>query len=468
MAITVGSTSSSTSALFSAAGIGSGLDVNTLVSQLVAAKKKPQQDQITSQVNQANTQISALGQVSAALAALQSALSPLGDGTALGAQTVAVGDSTVLSATSRTGAVNGSYSIVVSQLATSMKASSGAFTDSTTAVGTGTLTIAVDGAQMNLSIDSAHASLASIRDAINNASDNPGVSATIVTGTDGAHLVLRGTRTGAANGFSVSSSGGDGGLAALNYDPNASSGNGLSVIDTAQDAQYTIDGLAGHSAGNTVSTAIDGLTLNLAAVGSSTVTVSSDTSKATNAITNLVNTYNSFIGIYQNLTKYDATTGTAGALIGDATLNSIKSTLSSLIGGTSNGATLSDIGVTVQVDGTLKIDSGKLASAVSGTGTGASLPSLLNGSDGLVAKFTSALNKWIGTDGILGTRTDGLNKQLSDLQDSQTALDNRMDALTTRYTAQFTALDTLMTKLNSTSSYLTQQFDALTAASKSK
>jgi flagellar hook-associated protein 2 len=466
MAITVGSTSSSTSALFSAAGIGSGLDVNTLVSQLVAAKKKPQQDQITSQVNQASTQISALGQVSAALSALQSAISPLGDGTALGAQTVAVGDNTVLSATSRTGAVNGSYSIVVSELAASMKASSGAFTDSTTAVGTGTLTIAVGDAQMNLSIDSAHASLASIRDAINNAPDNPGVSATIVTGTDGAHLVLRGTRTGAANGFTVSSSGGDGGLAALNYDPSASTGNGLTVIDAAQDAQYTIDGLAGHSAGNTVSTAIDGLTLNLAAVGSSTVTVSSDTSKATNAITNLVNTYNSFVGIYQNLTKYDATTGTAGALIGDATLNSIRSTLSSLVGGSSNGTSLSDIGVTVQLDGTLKIDSGKLAGAVSGTG--ASLPSLLNGSDGLVAKFSSALNNWVGTNGILGTRTDGLNKQLSDLQDSQTALDNRMDALTTRYTAQFTALDTLMTKLNSTSSYLTQQFDALTAASKSK
>jgi flagellar hook-associated protein 2 len=333
-------------------------------------------------------------------------------------------------------------------------------------VGTGTLTIAVGDAQMNLSIDSAHASLASIRDAINNAPDNPGVSATIVTGTDGAHLVLRGTRTGAANGFTVSSSGGDGGLAALNYDPSASTGNGLTVIDAAQDAQYTIDGLAGHSAGNTVSTAIDGLTLNLAAVGSSTVTVSSDTSKATNAITNLVNTYNSFVGIYQNLTKYDATTGTAGALIGDATLNSIRSTLSSLVGGSSNGTSLSDIGVTVQLDGTLKIDSGKLAGAVSGTG--ASLPSLLNGSDGLVAKFSSALNNWVGTNGILGTRTDGLNKQLSDLQDSQTALDNRMDALTTRYTAQFTALDTLMTKLNSTSSYLTQQFDALTAASKSK
>lgn len=464
MAITVGSTSSS-SALFSAAGIGSGLDVESLVSQLVAAKKKPQQDQIDSQTSKAQTQISALGQVSAVLAALKSAVSPLSDGSALAAHAVAVGDADVLSATARTGAVNGSYSLVVSKLAGAMKASSGAFTDSSTTVGTGTLTIAVGSAQMSLDIDSAHASLASIRDAINNASDNPGVSATLVTGTDGAHLVLRGTRTGAANAFSVSSSGGDGGLAKLNYDPNASSGNGLSVIDPAQDAQYTIDNLPGHSAGNTVSDAIDGLTLNLAAEGTSTVTVSSDTAKATSAVTNLVSTYNSFIGIYKNLTRYDASTGSAGALIGDATLSSIKGTLAAVLGGSANDSTLSDIGVSLQVDGTLQVDSGKLSSAING-GTG--LPSLFGGTDGLGAKLNSALDSWVGSKGILQTRSDNLTKQLSDLTDRQTELDSRMTALTTRYTRQFSTLDTLLTKLNNTSSYLTQQFDALTAANKNK
>jgi len=465
MAINVGSTSSS-SALFSAAGIGSGLDVNTLVSQLVAAKKKPQQDQIDNQTSKTQTQISALGQVSAALSALQSALGSLSDGSALAAHSIAVGDTDVLSATARTDAVNGSYKIEVTKLAGAMKASSGAFTGSDATVGTGTLTIAVGDKQMSLDIDSSHASLAQIRDAINKSTDNPGVSATIVTGTDGAHLVLRGTRTGTDNGFSVSASGGDGGLSALSYDPNAASGNGFTVIDPAQDAEYTIDGLPGHSAGNTISTAIDGLTLNLAAEGISTVTVSSDTAKATSAVTNLVNTYNSFIGIYKNLTRYDATTQTSGALIGDATLNSIKGTLAAVMGGTANGGTLSDIGVSLQLDGTLSLDSGKLSDALSDGG--ATVGSLFGGGDGLAAKLNGALDKWVGSDGILGTRTDNLNKQLSDLGDRQSDLDSRMDALTTRYTRQFSTLDTLLTKLNSTSSYLTQQFDALTAASKSK
>lgn len=465
MAINVGSTSSS-SALFSAAGIGSGLDVDTLVSQLVAAKKKPQQDQIDNQTSKAQTQISALGQVSAALAALKSALSPLSDGSAMAAHSVAIGDSDVLSATARTDAVNGTYKIEVTKLAGAMKASSGAFADSDATVGTGTLTIAVGDKQMSLDIDSAHASLAQIRDAINKSSENPGVSATIVTGTDGAHLVLRGTRTGTDNGFSVSASGGDGGLSALSYDPNAASGNGFTVIDPAQDAEYTIDGLPGHSAGNSISTAIDGLTLNLAAEGTSTVTVSSDTAKATSAVTNLVNTYNSFVGIYKNLTRYDAATETSGALIGDATLNSIKSTLAAVMGGAANGSTLSSVGATLQLDGTLSLDSGKLSEALSGGG--AAVSSLFGGDGGLAGKLGSALDKWVGSDGILETRADNLNKQLSDLDDRQSELDSRMQALTTRYTRQFSTLDTLLTKLNSTSSYLTQQFDALTAANKNK
>lgn len=463
MAITVNSTTPTTG-LLTSMGVGSGLDVATLVSQLVAAKKAPQQNQITSQAASANTQLSALGQINAALSALQSAMASISDGSAFSAHSVTSSDTDVLNATATGTAVAGSYKIEVTQLASALKASSGAFTDSSTQIGTGTLTITVGGQAMNLSVDGSHGSLASIRDAINNASDNPGVSATIVNGTDGAHLVLSGTRTGAANGFTVSSSGGDGGLAALNYDPAASSGNGLSVINAASDALYTIDGLAANSAGNSISTAIDGLTLNLSTLGTSTVSVANDPSKATSALTNLVNTYNSFVGIYQNLTKYDATTKTAGAMIGDATLNGINSTLSRIIGGSANGATLSSIGISLQVDGTLKLDNDKLSAAL-GDG-GKQVSDLFGGDNGFSAQLGTQLTQWVGDGGVLAGRTDSISQQLKDLGDQQTALDARMDSLTARYQAQFTALDTLMSKLNSTSSYLQQQFDALTNANK--
>jgi flagellar hook-associated protein 2 len=285
------------------------------------------------------------------------------------------------------------------------------------------------------------------------------VSATIVTGTDGAHLVLSGTRTGTDNGFTVSSSGGDGGLSALAYDASAGSGNALTVITSAADAQYTIDNLPGHSAGNSVSSAIDGLTMNLVEVGSSTLTVSNNPGKATSALTNLVNTYNSFVGIYQNLTKYDATSGTAGAMIGDATLNSINSRLSAIVGGTANGATLSSLGISLQVDGTLKLDSSKLSTSLADGGKLAA--SVFDGDDGFAAQLNDQLAQWVGSSGVLASRTSSISQQLTDLTSQQGMLDSRMDALTARYQAQFTALDTLMSKLNSTSSYLQQQFDVL-------
>jgi flagellar hook-associated protein 2 len=463
MAITVNSTTPTTG-LLTSMGVGSGLDVATLVNQLVAAKKAPQQNQITSQAASANTQLSALGQINAALSALQSAMASISDGSAFSAHNVTSSDTDVLNATATGNAVAGNYKIEVTQLASALKASSGAFTGSSTTVGTGTLTIAVGGQTMNLSIDGSNNSLASIRDAINKASDNPGVSATIVNGTDGAHLVLSGTRTGAANGFTVSSSGGDGGLAALNYDASAGSGNNLTVITAASDALYTIDGLAANSAGNSISTAIDGLTLNLSTLGTSTVSVANDPSKATSALTNLVNTYNSFVGIYQNLTKYDATTKTAGAMIGDATLNGINSTLSRIIGGSANGATLSSIGISLQVDGTLKLDSDKLNAALADGGKQVS--DVFGGDNGFSAQLGAQLTNWVGDSGVLAGRTDSISQQLKDLGDQQTALNARMDSLTARYQAQFTALDTLMSKLNSTSSYLTQQFDALTNSNK--
>ncbi len=463
MPITVGSTAPNTG-LLTSMGVGSGLDVATLVDKLVAAKKAPQQNQIAKQAASANTQLSGLGQVGAALSALQSAMASIADGSAFNARQVTTGDAAVLGASASGSPVSGSYKIDVSQLATSLKASSNAFVDSSAKVGTGTLTFTVDGQSMNLELDDSNNSLAQVRDAINKARSNPGVSATIVNGTDGAHLVLSGTRTGAANGFVVSSTGGDGGLTALDYDASATSGNALTEITAAQDAEYTIDNLPGHSAGNSISNAIDGLTLNLVKKGESTLSVADDGSKATSALTNLVNTYNSFVGIYQNLTKYDVTSGAAGAMIGDATINAINGTLARVVSGMANGDDLSSVGISLQVDGKLKLDSDKLKTALADGGKQAA--NLFGGADGFAAKLNKQLDQWVGSNGVLANRTDSISQQLKDLNNRQSTLDNRMADLTARYQAQFTALDTLMSKLNSTSSYLQQQFDALNNSNK--
>jgi len=462
MAITT--SSSSSGGTLSSLGSGSGLPLADMVTQLVAAKKAPLQNQITSQANTAKTQISALGQVNAALAAMQTALKGLSDGTAFQTRKAATSDASVFSVSSTTGAVNGSYSINVGQLATSLKVQSAGVASSDAKVGTGTLTIAVGGKSMSVDIGSDGSSLSQIRDAINKSSSNPGVSATIVTGSDGAHLVLNSTATGQANAFTVSSSGGDGGLAALNYNP-ASGSNGLSVVTAAQDAKFTIDGMAATSASNTVTGAIDGVTLSLWKQGTATLSVSTDSSAASTAVGNFVTAYNNFVGVYQQLTTYDPSGANTGALLGDATLNSIKSTLSSIVSGPGgNGAMLNSIGVSLQIDGTLKLDTGALSTALSDGGT--KVNGLFAGTNGMATKLSSPLTDWTASTGVLTTRTANLNQQLKDLSTRQDDLNARMDALTTQYTRQFTALDTLVNKLNNTGSFLTQQFDALTKSSK--
>lgn len=451
-------TSSSTVSLGS-----SSIDVASIVTNLVNNKRAAKDSQISTAQTSTNTQISAIGNFTSSLTSLQTAIKALTDGTAFTTQKTSIGDSTILSATADSTAKPNVYNIAVTQLATSQKTTSGAFTDAKTAVGTGSLTVAVGDKSMSVDIASPANTLQDVRDAINNSKNNPGVTASIVTGTDGAHLVLTSQTTGASNAFTVTSSGGDGGLAQLDFDP---------ATDTptikAQDALFTIDGTAASSPTNTAASSIDGVTLTLSKIGPSSVTITNDSSAVSTAMQSLVTAYNSFISTYSTLTKYDSTNQQVGALIGDATVNSIKSQVSTLIGSQLTGATasprsLSDLGVQFQVDGTLKYDSTKLTSALASNPSG--VQALLSGDSGIAPKLDKLITSWTSSSGILTQRTSNLNDKLKDLAQQQTDWDATMTAYTTRLTTQYTALDTMMTKLSSTSSYLTQQFDALTKSS---
>lgn len=441
----------------------SSIDVASIVSNLVANKRAAKDKQIATAQTNTTTQISAVGNFTSSLTSLQTAIKALTNGSAFSTQKTSIGDSTVLSATTESSAKPNVYNIAVTQLATSQKTTSGVFKDSS-AVGTGTLTIAVGDKSMSVDIASPVNSLQDVRDAINNSKTNPGVTASIVTGTDGAHLVLTSQQTGAKNAFTVTSSGGDGGLAALNFDP-ATDADKATI--KAQDALFTIDGTAASSATNTASDAIDGVSLTLTKVGTSSVTITNDTSAVSTALQSLVTSYNAFVSTYSTLTKYDQTNQQVGALIGDATVNSLKSQVSSLLGSrfSGNGGTpssLSDLGVSFQVDGTLKFDSTKLTKVLADNPSG--VKNLLSGSTGIAPTLDKLITSWTSTTGILTQRTNNLNAKAKDLTDQQTAYDATIAAYTTRLTTQYTALDTMMTKLANTSSYLTQQFDALTAS----
>lgn len=441
----------------------SSIDVASIVTNLTNNKRAATDKSLAAQVTANTTQISAIGNFTSSLTSLQTAMKALTDGTAFKTQKTSVGDSTVLSAVADADAQPNTYNIVVGQLAAGQKTTSTGFATSKTAVGTGTLTISIGAKSMNLNVASGANTLENIRDSINKAADNPGVSASIVTGTDGAHLVLTSTSTGAANAFTVSSSGGDGNLSQLNFDPATDT-----ATIKAQDAQFTIDGTPATSASNTDSTAIDGLTLTLAKVGPSSVNITNDTTAVSTALTSFVAAYNNFASTYSTLTKYDATNQQVGALIGDATLTSIKSQISQLVGSQATGVSagpksLSDLGVSFQVDGTLKFDSTKLTKVLASNPK--ETQALLSGTNGIAPKLDKMITGWTSSTGILTQRTANLNTKAKDLTKQQSDYNVTMQAYSDRLTKQYTALDSMMTKLSSTSSYLTQQFDALTKSS---
>ncbi len=449
-------------------GVGSGLDINGLVSQLVALERAPAQTQIDSQRSNALSKISALGSLNSALDGIKTAFVALGDGSAFTKRTASVSDSGVLTATATSAAVPGSFSVEVIALATSHKLSSGAFASAATSVGTGTLTVTVDGVSSVLSIDGSNQSLTAIRDAINAAPDNPGVDASIVTGADGAHLILNARNGGAGGAISVTASGGDGGLDALTFVAGGPT-NGLTQITAAQDAQAKIDGITVGSTGNTITDAIEGVTLNLVdALPGTTVevTVAADKAAATTAINSFVKNYNTLVTTANNLASFNATTGSAGALLGDSTLRAVRNDLSQALATRATGAgfaSLSDIGIRVGLDGTLSVDSTVFNAALDTSQ--ASVVALVSEDGKFGQALTSVFDRFLGSDGSLVTRSESLNSALSDLDKRQEQLDRRIDATETRLRAQFSALDSLLAGLQSTSNFLSQQLAGVATSS---
>ncbi|HHQ14844.1 MAG TPA: hypothetical protein ENK16_07420, partial [Chromatiales bacterium] len=246
----------------SATGLGSGLDVKGLVEQLVAAERKPVSSRLNLQEARANAELSAIGKFKSALSSFQDSLEALSELEKFQKRTTSVSDDKAITATADSKAVPGRYKVEVTSLATRHKLASGAFTDASAVVGDGTLSITVNGSTSNILIPPTANTLADIRDAINDAADNPGVLATIVNASDGAHLILGSSETGAANAISISTSGGDGGLAQLVYDP-LSGTNPLTELEAATDAAAIIDGFTVTASGNQLANAVEGVTIDL-------------------------------------------------------------------------------------------------------------------------------------------------------------------------------------------------------------
>jgi flagellar hook-associated protein 2 len=449
-----------------AAAGGSVIDVSSLVSQLVTATRTPQDQIIATKTTAVTTQISAVGTLKGALSTFQSALAALDTPTAFNAESATSSDNTAFTASSDSTAVGGTYSVSISHLAQAQQlVSKSVGADGAATLADGTLKLQLGLFSFNVNVDSTNDTVAGVAASINSASGNPGITATVISGTDGAHLVLSSSRTGAANKITVSETDGGTGLSSLTYG-TGNVGN-YDEKTAAQDAQFSISGISHTSATNTVSDALTGVSLTLLATttdDSDTLTVASDTGTIKNNISSFVSAYNALAGSISSLGSYDSTTGTAGPMLGDSLLsgiqNQIRTALYSVVNtGSPVYNTLASVGITTNKDGTLSLNQQTLSTALS-TAPGA-VSSLFSGTNGIAANLNSQISADLASGGMIDSRSKTLVTQDNALTDQTTQLNEQMTALTATLTQQYATLNTLLSSLQTTSAYLTQQFAAL-------
>ncbi|EOB0170016.1 flagellar filament capping protein FliD [Escherichia albertii] len=459
-------------ASISSLGVGSGLDLSSILDSLTAAQKATLTP-ISNQQSSFTAKLSAYGTLKSALTTFQTANTALSKADLFSA-TSTTSSTTAFSATTAGNAIAGKYTISVTHLAQAQTLTTSTTRDDTKtaiAASDSKLTIQQGGNKDPITIDisAANSSLSAIRDAINNA--KAGVSASIINvGNSEYRLSVTSNDTGIDNAMTLSVSGDDALQSFMSY---GASSNGMEVSVVAQNAQLTVNNVAIENSSNTISDALENITLNLNDVttGNQTLTITQDTAKAQSAIKDWVNAYNSLIDNFSSLTKYtavdagsDSQSSDNGALPGDSTLRTIQTQLKSMLSNTvssSNYKTLAQMGITTDPsNGKLELDADKLTAALKKDASGVGALIVGDGKKtGITTTIGVNLTSWLSTTGIIKAATDGVSKTLNKLTKDYNAASDRIDAQVARYKEQFTQLDVLMTSLNSTSSYLTQQFE---------
>jgi len=471
-------------ATISSTGIGSGLDVNSIVSQLVALEKQPLKTLAVKATN-VQAQISSFGDIQSQFAALTDVATRISAASTWGARNASSSNSAAAGITVLATATATNFTLDVDQLAQQQSVSSTQLTAGA-AVGAGTLTLRLGswaGASFSAASGSADVpiqisasdTVAAIAAKINAA----GASVVATAFNDGSkdRLLLRARDTGAAAGFRVQSD--DAALAGLVFDPQNKPGVGMASagmpVQYGQDAKARINGLAVTSASNTLTGNLPGVTLNLLATTTTgygtgsevkspvTMSISEDVTPAVKNVNDFVTAYNTLNKTLSDLTKYNAATKTAGLFQGDASVVGLQNVLRSMLGSSSLGATsqrLADVGVERQLDGSLTINTAKLSVAAN---NGTSLQQLFtnNNGDALTNGFALKL-KTLGqgvaaSGGPVTNKALALQKTLDANTAAQTKVNDRAAVVEARLRQQYSALDARMGQLNALNSYVTQQ-----------
>ncbi|WP_269077948.1 flagellar filament capping protein FliD [Dickeya dadantii] len=460
---------------------GSSLDLSSLISKLQTVEEQrltPYNNKQTSLSKQAT----AYTTVESAMKNLQSATTTLQNMKTI-TSTAVTSTNTAFSASTDSTAVAGSYSVFVNNIAQAQSQISGNFSSASTALVSGgtsstsstiTITQSSQSTPLTITLTDDKTSLNDIRDAINNAGGS--VSATILNDGTNNKLILTAKDTGTKSAMSISVSG-----------SLSSSLGSFTEQVAAKDASFTINGVSVTSQSNTVTTAISGVTLNLKAASTTgsnaeSLTIASDITNTEKAVQNWVTAYNNVLDVIKTQTNYTAPTSTEqsdgtqsssnGALVSDSTIRAIKRQLQGLMSnfqGSGSLNTMADLGITQDPtnDGKLTVDNTKLESTLKSSASSVAQFFVGNGTTtGFATQAGNYLTQTVDSaDGLIKsaqasikTSQASVTKQLASIQDS-------IDSTMARYKTQFTNLNTLLSKLSSTSSYLTQQFNKTSSSS---
>jgi len=480
-------------ATISSIGIGSGLDIEGVITQLVAVERAPV-TKLREEASSLQTRLSTYGKLQSGMAALRDAASAL---TRPATWNVTVGsssDAASVAVATSSSTLPGRYSIEVQRLASVQSNATAVYASADALVGEGTLRIELGtwgagqtsftpkagATAVDISVGPPAESLAQLRDKIN--ASNSGVVASVLTDASGARLVLRSAATGEANGFRIGVSDNDGnnfdgvGLSALAFDPSAGILTMAQAL-AAANASASLNGLPISADSNTLTNVLDGMTLTLSKVTTAPVQVEakSDTASIRKALDSFVSAYNDLNKLVAEQTKYDAASKTAGVLQGDSAAVSIRSQMRSLLGSSSAASAmftrLSEVGFDVQTDGSIKLDETKLSNGLANLGEMSKLFSnsdlLTPANNGIATQLRAMADRVLGIEGSINTRTDGLRKRIDLNQDRQALLEDRIAMMEKRLRAQYTALDKQMASLNSLSNYVTQQLSAMSNSNNS-
>jgi flagellar hook-associated protein 2 len=439
------------------------LDVPLLVSQLMSIERQPI-DKLEKKITDYEAKISSFGTIKGLASTLQSSLATLTS--KLSAYSARSSNTSLFTASAGSNAVAGSYTLSVTTLAKAQTLVAAGQTSSTAVItaGASTVSFVVGGVATDVTIG-AGASLEDIRSAINAA--DLGVSATIVNDGSGApyRLALAATETGSGNAVSsiTVQSGGDdtlNSLLAWNPTSNAPATATLTQAVAAADAAFLVNGIPVTSASNTITDAIQGVTLTLKAENASaTLTVERDTDGIVEAASTFIDAYNGLVSQLKSRSAYAAAGATAPTLAGDGTARLMLNQLRSIMATAATGGTLSylaEIGISVQVDSSLKLDSATFKSAMANDF--ADVTNLLSSASGFLTRLDDWATSALQTGGTIDVRVDSLNDSIDSFNDQIDRLEAQMTQLEQRYTITYTNLNTLLSSMDNLSSYLTSQF----------